>query len=388
VKKPKILVVNSFSENIGDLAILQTMVEQISPLASEITVHCSDPEKSSSLCNAKCRSWALPVYKSYPSYSFSERIEGLRTMYRLFISMLMKKNMTKTPHADDFLRSDVVISAGGGFISSDYGYARPYFEMLLAKLAGKKVVIYAQSIGPFRGIIDRTISSFMLRMADLITLREGRSKKLLHELGVKKVYVTADSSFAFPPPPKTKRRKEIIICPRKWTKTYSGSEENYLEFLNGLAKALLQRGWKVTVLPTAQEDLGFHALLDMPQDVEFVNQVLSPELTARIISRSEFLVSSRMHPVILGSLTGTPFFAMGWEFKLSELSASLGAGSVPANKLDQKARNFILHQIDQREKIADDVECNVLAQRKKAMANPEILAAYLSVWGMGSDCKA
>jgi polysaccharide pyruvyl transferase WcaK-like protein len=366
----------------GDLAILQSMVDQIAPLSRGLTIHCSHPEISSSIVdNVTCRDWALPVYESYPKYSASEMLSGLRSMYSLVLSMLMKKNISGSRHADDFLKSDVIISAGGGFISSDYGYLRPYFDILLAKLAGKKVVIYAQSIGPFRGIVDRTISSFMLRMADLITLREKKSKKVLHELGIRKVYVTADAAFAFPPPPKTARRREVIICPRRTTRRYSKSEENYIMFLGELAKALLLRGWKVTVLPTAKEDLDFHALLDMPPDVEFINQVLSPELTARIISRSEFLISSRMHPIILGSLTGTPFFAMGWEFKLDELSRSLGAGAIPAHRLDQRARNFILKEIDGRENLSEEIEVNVLTQRKKAIVNPEILAAYLAVWG-------
>ena len=303
------------------------------------------------------------------------------SMAMLTLSMLMKKNLTNSRHADDFLKSDVVISAGGGFISSDYGYLRPYFDILLAKLAGKKVVIYAQSIGPFRGIIDKTVSSVMLRMADLITLREKKSKKVLHGLGIKKVYVTADAAFAFPPPPQTRRRREVVLCPRRTTGHYSKYEENYLTFLRELAEALLRRGWKVTVLPTAKEDLGFHALMDMPDEVQFIDRVLSPELTARIISRSEFLISSRMHPLILGSLTGTPFFAMGWEFKLDELSRSLGAGSIPAHKLDQRARNFILKEMDGRKELSEDIQYNVLNMRKKAVVNPEILAAYLAVWG-------
>lgn len=380
--KPSILIVNSFSANMGDIAILQSMLDQISPISRKVTVHCSEPEKIRSISDgATVRDWALPIYESYPRYSFSEVAHGLRSMYGLLLSMVLKRNMTRKRHADDFLGCDIVISAGGGFIGSDYGYIRPYFDILLAKLAGKRVVIYAQSVGPFRGIIDKMVSSMFLRMADLITLREKKSKRLLHDLGIKKVYVTADASFAYPPPPVTRRRREIIICPRKSTAAFSRREEKYMSFLKGLAEALLKRGWRVTILPTAQEDLGFHALLDMPPDVEFVNRVLSPELTARIISRSEFLISSRLSPIILGSLTGTPFFSMGWEFKLDELSRSLGAGSIPAHKLDQRARNFILNEIDQRETLAQDIEYNVLSQRKKAMVNPEILAAYLPVWG-------
>lgn len=379
--KPRILISNSYSGNVGDLAILQAMVDQLSPISKSITVHSSNPQVSSRFCpGAACRDFVVS-YERKPGIRIINKLKRLHLYSMMLLSGLLKKNLTARPQLDDFLNCDIMLSSGGGFLSSDYPLMHAYLEILLSKLAGKRVVIYAQSVGPYNGIGSSLFPSFVLRMADLIILREKKSKRILHKMGIRKVYVTADAAFAIPPPPKTRRRREVILCPRKPLGRFRGSEENYMQFLSELAKALLRRGWKVTLLPTTKHDIDYHALLDMPDEVEFIDRLLSPDLAARLISRAEFLVSSRMHPIILGSLTGTPFVAMGWEFKLEELSRSLGAGSIPAHKLDQRARNFILKEIDERQTLSEDVEYNVLNLRKKAIVNPEILAAYLPVWG-------
>jgi polysaccharide pyruvyl transferase WcaK-like protein len=70
-------------------------------------------------------------------------------------------------------------------------------DLLLGVLLGKPVVIYAQSVGPFKGRLASWIARFALNRVSLITVREKISKGFLDEMAVNRppIYVTADPAF-------------------------------------------------------------------------------------------------------------------------------------------------------------------------------------------------
>ncbi len=391
MKIRRILLINSFSDNAGDMAIVLTMIKQLHELFPDvqITVSCSNPKVSRKHSSeVTYKHYPLPAFASYPSYTLPQLFKGglvfCRNMLAAVFWRLSGKRIlfNKKGPITDFIDSDLVISVGGGFISSDYGLLRPYHDFILTKLLGKPLVIYGQSLGPFRGTLSRAASAFVLGMADLIIVREEHSKKCLDELDIKDVHVTADLAFAFQAPPKSKRTKRIILCPRMWTREHREAGERYLSFLSTLSKSLLKTGRQVVVLPTAEEDLKFQKLLQgkLP-GVTFINQVYSPQKIAQLLAGSEFLISSRLHPIILGSLSGTPFFAIGWEFKLDEVSPALGSESIRADKLDDTAQKRIFKAIENKEKISMLVSENIKEIRQRAQSNVDILRTSLEKWG-------
>jgi colanic acid/amylovoran biosynthesis protein len=84
-------------------------------------------------------------------------------------------------------------------------------ELLLGVLLGKPVVVYAQSVGPFRSKLARCIAMFALNRVSLITVREEISKGFLDEMAVNKppIQVTADPAFLLEPAP-ARRITEIL----------------------------------------------------------------------------------------------------------------------------------------------------------------------------------
>jgi len=66
-----------------------------------------------------------------------------------------------------------------------------------AKLMGKRVMLYANGIGPVSGKRNRRLVKQVVNRADLITLREENSYEELLSMGVnpKKCFVTADPVF-------------------------------------------------------------------------------------------------------------------------------------------------------------------------------------------------
>jgi polysaccharide pyruvyl transferase WcaK-like protein len=267
-------------------------------------------------------------------------------------------------------------------LRSSNSQIRQHTEFLLAKLAGKKLVIYGQSAGPFKGLFSRLFLKLIYNQADLIIVRDDESKNQLEKLGINNVQVTADPVFAFPKPEKPKREKRIVLVPRIWTKEHRKCKEKYIAFLVGLSNELLDNGRKVVVLPAASEDLEFHKKLRimMPKQVSFIEKVHSPREIANYLAESEFLISSRMHPIILGSLSGTPFFAIGWEYKLNEISKMLGAYSVKANMLDGTARIRILKAIEDSEEIGARIKRNTEELSLISNNTPDILQKSIENW--------
>jgi colanic acid/amylovoran biosynthesis protein len=392
----RILIMNSHSTNAGDVAILQAMLSQISRISPlfKITVHCSDPERSCGLFpdpSVGFRAYPAPFFHDAPSitqllsagFVFINNLASA-ALFRLFRFRFFLFNRAYKESMEDFFACDVAISAGGGFISSDYGFFRPYTDLVMAKLLGKRLVLYSQSIGPFNGFLSRLISRIVLGSADLIILREERSRSELESIGVKNCPVTADLAFAFPYEPRKKAgQKQVVLCPRRWTFQDRGRSDSYLAFLSSLAGRISSLGFKIVVLPSSDDDLPIHALLKMPQGTEFIGRVLPPAEMADLLSESEFLVSSRMHPIILGALSGTPFFAVGWEYKLEELCKALGFERLcqSAASADGGTEKRILEAIASREDIRKSLKSSVPSMKRLAEKNSELLEAKLKEWG-------
>ena len=98
--------------------------------------------------------------------------------------------------------SDLVISGGGSLLQDATSIRNTYYYlsiMALAKMMGKKVMLYSQGIGPLNRPSTRKAVSFVLRFVDTITVRDSISKSELDSLGIEDVEVTADAVLAMQP---------------------------------------------------------------------------------------------------------------------------------------------------------------------------------------------
>ena len=98
--------------------------------------------------------------------------------------------------------SDLVISGGGSLLQDATSIRNTYYYlsiMSLAKMMGKKVMLYSQGIGPLNRPSTRRAVGFVLRFVDTITVRDSISKEELESLGIEDVEVTADAVLAMQP---------------------------------------------------------------------------------------------------------------------------------------------------------------------------------------------
>lgn len=112
-----------------------------------------------------------------------------------------------------FSQSDLVVFVPGGYFLAPHASHTHWFRHLsslcLAKLYKKRTVLYACSIGPFVGFMNRLLASWFLNYPNLIILREGESVRYLKEVHIHKprIEITTDTAFLLNPATKEKSRE-------------------------------------------------------------------------------------------------------------------------------------------------------------------------------------
>ncbi len=80
-------------------------------------------------------------------------------------------------------KTDVLFSGGGSLLQNRTSNKSLLYYLgviFLAKILGKKVVIFAQGIGPIKGIFANFLTKTALKMCDIVTVRDEDSQQILN----------------------------------------------------------------------------------------------------------------------------------------------------------------------------------------------------------------
>ncbi|MEW6035122.1 MAG: polysaccharide pyruvyl transferase family protein [Candidatus Micrarchaeota archaeon] len=392
--KPSFLITHSWSHNMGDTAILLATVDMLHSIAPGCSVSAlaSHPSFTKERCprfRGHIDAWPWPVPAGrpglldlayYPVLFMGNLLSA--AAYRLFGARLFVLNGGFSGPLTRFFESDVVISPGGDFIGPHYFFMTAFGEMLMAKILGKRLVVCAQTIGPFRGLLHRRLASAVLGMADLIIVREERTAQRLREAGLKDVHVTSDIAFTFPQPKKRQRKAgRVILCPKKLRE----GREDYAQAMVALGRKIAAEGCEVVLVASDAYDAGLHAEIarGIGPQAKLVGAIHPPDRLAGYIAGSDFIVSSRMHAIILGSLSHTPFFAIGDSHKFQDVLGDLCQGcSMDAGELDEKGIERVLDSFGRREELRASISESFPSVKEKASRSGLILREKLTEWGL------
>lgn len=159
------------SKNGGDEAMLAAMLEVLRELDGDLnfTVISMNPEYTKKRHNVDAVAW-------------------------LNVWAIIKK----------ILSADLLISGGGSLLQNVTSRRSLYYYLgiiFLAKFFGRKVMLYAQGIGPIRGTLAHKMMNFIVNHVDLITVRDHGSLEELRRLKINqpKIFCTADPVLAIKP---------------------------------------------------------------------------------------------------------------------------------------------------------------------------------------------
>lgn len=130
-------------------------------------------------------------------------------------------------------RCDILISGGGSLLQDVTSARSLYYYLWIMKIAlffKKPVMLYAQGIGPVRGIKAREAVQKVLQRVSVIGVRDRDSKAELMDMGVTRppIHVTADAVLSMHPVDKaiglqileqkgiTGSRRRVGIAVRNW----------------------------------------------------------------------------------------------------------------------------------------------------------------------------
>ena len=209
--------------NMGDEAMLAANIETLKSLLSneyELIVLSYRPEVTSQLHKVTSKhdfDW-LMAYKMRNNYKNRFSIRMINVLSLLLMSLKLVWNAKRSrkgkslkflnPVEKEFLLTlsncEALLLVGGGNLNDIWvlgGLVARSFTSFLAKVLGKPVFLGAQTVGPLNKRWTQLLTKKFLEKMDVITLREGFSKKVIDEIGVKHdiAKVVPDDAFNITP---------------------------------------------------------------------------------------------------------------------------------------------------------------------------------------------
>lgn len=297
--------------NLGDEAILETIIRQIRETASStrITIFTLDREDT---LNRHPVDHAVAVRELIRREAQSE-IEKL----------------------------DLLIFGGGGILY-DRDVKTFLREVELAHEIGVPVFVYAIGTGPLNDPDNRKLVVRQLDRAAAVTVRDRPALKLLEEVGVKQnIVLTADPAFLLKPSPiPPDMLKQEGLDPQQRLVGFSVREpgpaapdldiEHYHALLANTADFMVSRlDAKVIFVPLEQkvhDPQHSHGVISRMRHANMAS-VLKGKYTSSqlltLIDNFEFCVGMRLHFLIFSAIQGVPFAALPYATKVQGLLEEL-----------------------------------------------------------------
>jgi polysaccharide pyruvyl transferase WcaK-like protein len=247
--------------------------------------------------------------------------------------------------------TDMLIIPGTGLLTDAFGLSAwgPYnlFKWsFMARLRRCKILFVSVGVGPLDSAPGRFLVKSALSLADYRSYRDDPSLKYLRDIGfrVKRDRVYPDLVFGLPErllpadESKTERRRVVGLGLMLYDAKYSAANptrETYTRYLEALAVFvdwLIADDYDVRLLLGDGDTLviqEFRSLLRarlgaydearvVDQPITSVEQVLSQ------LARSDFVVATRFHNVLLAFLLEKPVIAISFHSKCSSLMNQMG----------------------------------------------------------------
>jgi colanic acid/amylovoran biosynthesis protein len=308
-------------------------------------------------------------------------------------------------------RADLCVGVPGGYLMApavhdDYWLYQAATLMLPAML-GKRLVLYACSIGPFAGL-HRGVARRVLSSVDLVISREEISRANLRALGVDgtRVAVRPDAAFGFASAPQPEAALEralrsLSAAPRPWVgfsvrdHHFPGAaspEEKRAAYLNEIRAAVAwvrdELGGSAIFVPQCIENGG----RDVEVSLEVARQAsgagnlfvltedLSPHALGELYARLDLLIGTRMHANILAMTRGTPVVAIAYEHKTVGIMQMMALSEYALDIADIRDRLLPMARRawEARGALRSHVAQRVAALRREALATPLLLSPYLT----------
>lgn len=277
--------------NLGDEAILASMVKMINNEKKELTITV-----------------------------LTDKVE--QTKYKYKVETVYRYNIFEI--AAEMKKGDIFISGGGSLLQDTTGIKSiPYYLGLifLAQLFGMKTIFFAQGVGPVNSGFYRFLIKKVLNNVDYLSVRDLDSKLLLEEIGIDKnrIQIIDDPVYGLnnSKTDKEGEKKKVGVAVRSW------KDNQYLEILADFLNYLIKKEEVIiTIIPFHKDEdikIGYKLkkmLYTNPEIKEYTDNL---EDINRLFSSFDIFVGVRLHSLIFAAINCVPFIAISYDPKVESL---------------------------------------------------------------------
>lgn len=272
-------------KNFGDEAILGVLVNHLKQLKDvDITVFSSDVDYTS---------------KTYSVNS---------------VKRFDLKNVIKT-----IRNSDVLISGGGSLLQDVTSLKSVvYYSLIIALglLFNKKVIIFAQGVGPLNKKVSQLIVSNLLKNCSLVTVRDEKSLALLRNWGINADLV-CDPIYSLDVVQEFNENALGVQLREFKTMNYNLLHKLALF----IAEKFSDKKIEIFSLQESQD-------LELCKNFENILKTLNPEIKTEIvtdsivnrISKLSYLIAMRFHAILVALKCGIKTCAINYDVKVEKLA--------------------------------------------------------------------
>lgn len=249
------------------------------------------------------------------------------------IKCVDRKNLWKVIGA---IRSSKILLSGGGTLLQDKTSSRSltYYLLIIrmAKMLGRKVVVFNQSLGPLSVAGEVAVKKALGKSK--IILRDRPSLAYAERLGLNGS-LGADCAMVLPAPEVVRNENLVILVPREGTPV---SNKILLE----AAKKIQGAGREVLVLGVqpGHDEVALEAFSAYKTMIEW-----EPQKVYSLLAGAGYVLSVRLHGAILAAATGTPFAGIAYDPKVRGFCQDAGAVCIEESDNFEEAVECCLLQI-------------------------------------------
>lgn len=347
--------------NSGDDALLLSIIEDIKSIDenAEITVLSNSPEQTR---------------KNY----------GVGAVNRYNIIMLAAK----------ISRCDLLIS-GGGTLIQDATSTKSLIYYLsvirMAKLFRRKIMLYANGIGPLKSFKNIEKTKRVLNEVDLITLRDENSQKELEQIGVTKpeIHLTADPAFLLEPDLSGKEilanygipldKPLLCVSVRKW-KT---NPENFEKIMADFCDYAYEKYGLFSVFVPMQQKVDYALAAGIKNKMKNRSVVIGANYQVSsllsLMQEMKLCVGMRLHTLIYSASCNVPVLGIVYDPKINGFLEYMGEDKyVKVEEISQEKLCGLLDDVcADYDSIKSHLKFNMRLLRSKARENRELMEKLL-----------
>ena len=212
------------------------------------------------------------------------------------------------------------------------------WEILVAKSFGKPVIMFPNSMGPFRTAIGRLLSKIALSNCDSVLIREPISYGIVESLMIRTPRIlTSDTALTLDTkcdlPFVKDTNGSIAVCPGLYAHSLPVRrvQQYILDHAKALDKAIEKHGFSVVFLPHyisgfQFDDLDMCKLITKRMEHSDKARIIEAKDLGEfrsIVSQMDLIVSSKMHPAVLAASVHVPIVFVAYDHKQTGFAASL-----------------------------------------------------------------